>query len=240
MNSMEVDMMIGMVSILNEASKSYHTGHPIISDAQYDIRLNDLRQFEEETGFMLLNSPNCKLDLQSVVKFNMQINDSTISNNVDDIIAFAGQNEMLVYSDFNGMDMYITYVDGVLSNIYINNNVFNIKNISNIPYKINKDGVYVVYGKVASSDKLKFIVSDVAGGSHNSSKDNLEEVQDLGFDIVNHWLAPTLPETLQKSIDYVFNLENDLPCIGVVFKFNNVEYCNSVNNDRIIYKSLDK
>ena len=58
MNAIELDMMRGMVSILNEASNAYYnTGSPIMTDEQFDARLADLKQLEEETGFVLTNSP---------------------------------------------------------------------------------------------------------------------------------------------------------------------------------------
>ena len=57
-NQIELDIMRGMVSILNEASDRYYNGKPLImSDEQFDARLEDLRQLEEETGFILSNSP---------------------------------------------------------------------------------------------------------------------------------------------------------------------------------------
>ena len=50
MNAIEKDIMKGLVSILNEASdRYYNTGNPIMTDEQFDIRLNDLKQLEEET-----------------------------------------------------------------------------------------------------------------------------------------------------------------------------------------------
>lgn len=56
MNSIELDIMKGMVSILNEASDRYYNGKPLImSDSEFDSRLADLKQFEEETGFVLAN-----------------------------------------------------------------------------------------------------------------------------------------------------------------------------------------
>ena len=58
MNQIELDMMKGMVSILNEACDAYYnTGNPIMTDEQYDMRLEDLRQLEEETGVVFANSP---------------------------------------------------------------------------------------------------------------------------------------------------------------------------------------
>lgn len=60
MNEIEFDFMKGMVSILNEAAEAYKSGKPIITDEQYDMRLEDLKQLEEETGIVFANSPTIK------------------------------------------------------------------------------------------------------------------------------------------------------------------------------------
>ena len=58
MNKVDLDVMRSMVSILNLASERYYnSGNPIMSDKEFDMRLEDLRQFEKETGFILSNSP---------------------------------------------------------------------------------------------------------------------------------------------------------------------------------------
>lgn len=63
MNSIELDFMKGMVSILNEVSEVHSTtGNMIITNEQYNTRLKDLRQLEEETGVIFANSPTIKLD----------------------------------------------------------------------------------------------------------------------------------------------------------------------------------
>lgn len=46
------------VEELNKASEAYYnTGQPIMSDAEFDNKLEELRQWEEETGIVLSNSP---------------------------------------------------------------------------------------------------------------------------------------------------------------------------------------
>ena len=49
MNEIELRMMQGMLSILNHKDS--------LTNEQYESRLEDLRQFEQETNFVLLNSP---------------------------------------------------------------------------------------------------------------------------------------------------------------------------------------
>ena len=42
------------VNELNNASEAYYnTGQPIMSDAEFDNKLEELRQWEEETGIVL-------------------------------------------------------------------------------------------------------------------------------------------------------------------------------------------
>ena len=71
MNSIELEMMKGMVSILNDAANAYYnTGNPIMTDEQFDARLEDLRQLEEETGFVLANSPTHNVGAKVLTELN--------------------------------------------------------------------------------------------------------------------------------------------------------------------------
>ena len=55
---MTKNQIINRVEELNKASEAYYnTGQPIMSDAEFDNKLEELRQWEEETGIVLSNSP---------------------------------------------------------------------------------------------------------------------------------------------------------------------------------------
>ena len=74
MNPIELDIMKGLVSILNQANDAYYnTGHPIMTDEQFDARLEDLRQLEEETGFILANSPTQKVGANVLTELNLKL-----------------------------------------------------------------------------------------------------------------------------------------------------------------------
>lgn len=69
MHQIELDFMRGMVSILNEVSEVYYnTGESIITNEQYDVRLQDLKQLEEETGVVFANSPTIKDNQDTIFK----------------------------------------------------------------------------------------------------------------------------------------------------------------------------
>lgn len=229
MNPIEKDLMMGMVAILNESSN-------LLTEEQINIRLADLKQFEDETNFMFVNSPNCPIDLKSTVEATVDYKNNYIEcNNIEDIIEFSNDKEMLVYVNYSGVDMLITYTDGVISKIGIDNMLVDIKKIENIPYKINKEGTYIVQGKVVPTmDRIKFFVHNIVTNDNMTEKDSLDEAKDLWFDIAPKWLAGNLsPKNLQSNIDYVIEnyIEDDeTPSNGVVFKFND-----SRDNKAIMY-----
>ena len=55
---MTKNQIIDRVEELNKASEAYYnTGQPIMSDYEFDKKIEELRQWEEETGIVLANSP---------------------------------------------------------------------------------------------------------------------------------------------------------------------------------------
>lgn len=233
MNELERDMMLGMINILNIANKAYYNSDtPIMNDEQYNIRLKDLQELEEETGVMFVNSPNCKSDVQSIIKVE-QFNKDSLKECKDasEIIKYFNQNEMAIYLDINGSDIVATYVDGYLTDILVND--INIKeeiNSAKIPYKIKKDGVYTIKGKLSSGT---FYVSDILKGECGNLRDNLSEAKELNFDIAPLWFANGLSsKKIQETIDYVFDYiieEENLDCNGIIFKFNEKKLSNVLN-----------
>ena len=54
--------MVKRVKELNVASEAYYnSGHPIMSDKEFDWKLKELQRWENETGFVLSNSPTQKV-----------------------------------------------------------------------------------------------------------------------------------------------------------------------------------
>lgn len=166
MNQIELEMMRGMVSILNEASEAYYnTGHPIMSDAQFDARLEDLRQLEEETGFVFANSPTQRVGAKVLTELNEVTHSHPMLSlekvhSVEEIIKFANNKELVASIKLDGLTVSLTYEDGVLVGAetrgdgYVGSDITeHIKQFKNVPFKINKEGTYIVDGEAIIADE---------------------------------------------------------------------------------------
>ena len=296
MNPIELDMMKGMVSILNEASNAYYnTGHPIMTDEQFDARLADLKQLEEETGFVLANSPTQNVGAKVLTELNEVTHSSPMlslekCHTVDELIKFANNKELVASIKLDGLTCRLTYENGLLTraetrgNGYVGSDITeHVKQFKNVPLKINKKGTYIIDGEAIITDndfaeinkdgeyknsrnlasgtlavldtslvakrRLRLLGWDIIEGGGNNLKYNLEEASYLGFDVVPYWSATNLdPKKLEGTIVYIFDYakEEGLPCDGIVFKFNDIEYGKSLGatshhfRNGIAYKAKDE
>ncbi len=166
MNSIELDMMKGMVSILNEASNAYYnTGHPIMTDEQFDARLADLKQLEEETGFILSNSPTQNVGYKVLtelkeVEHSYPMLSLEKCHSVEELIKFANNKELVASIKLDGLTCRLTYDNGLLvraetrGNGYVGSDITeHVKQFKNIPLKINKEGTYIIDGEAIITDE---------------------------------------------------------------------------------------
>lgn len=299
MKPVELDIMKGLVSLLNEASdRYYNSGNPIMTDAQFDARLEDLRQLEEETGFVFANSPTQNVgakvltELQEVNHIYPMLSLEKC-HTVEELIKFANNKELVASIKLDGLTCRLTYENGLLvrgetrGNGYIGSDITeHVKQFKNVPLKINKTGTYIIDGEAIITDedfaeinksgeyknsrnlaagtlsvldtslvakrRLRFFAWDVIEGGSNSLNDNLDEARWFGIDVVPHWFNNTTnglnSKNLQDNIDYVFEYakEEGLPCDGIVFKYNDIEYGKSLGStshhfrNGIAYKAKDE
>lgn len=224
MNQIELDIMKGMVSILNEAES-------IMTEEQIAVRSNDLAILEAETGVVLLSSPNCAVDVLSIVNVLEVKNDKLKEyQDVKDIIELSKQKEMFAYVDADGLDMIVTYTNGHIESIQVESiNEAILESISalGIPYCRPEIANYSIKGKLVILDNPVFYATEIIAGGCNKLKDNLIIAKSIGFDVVPNWCFTTLnPKSFQNSIDYIFEYaeEDGVPCGGIVFKPNDIEY----------------
>lgn len=166
MNPIELDIMRGMVSILNQASEAYYnTGNPIMTDEQFDTRLEDLRQLEEETGFVLANSPTHNVGARVLTELNELTHSSPMlsldkCHSVEELIKFANNKELVASIKLDGLTCRLTYENGVLvraetrGNGYVGSDITeHVKQFINVPAKISKNGTYIVDGEAIITNK---------------------------------------------------------------------------------------
>ena len=296
MNAIELDIMKGLVSILNEASDHYYnSGNPIMTDAQFDARLAELKQLEEETGFVFANSPTQNVGYKVLTELKEVTHSHPMlslekCHTVEELIKFANNKELVASIKLDGLTVSLTYKDGILTsaetrgNGYVGSDITeHIKQFKNVPLKINKSDTYIIDGEAIITDedfaeinkdgeyknsrnlaagtlsvldtslvakrKLKFYAWDVITGDSNNLSNNLSEARILGFDAVPFWSSSTLDsKKLQATLDYIFDFakEEGLPCDGIVFKYDDIEYGKSLGatshhfRNGIAYKAKDE
>lgn len=289
--------MFSMISILNDASYAYYnTGNPIMSDKEFDMRLEDLKELEKETGVIFSNSPTQDivgwpiLDELPKAVHNHEMLSLNKCHSIQEIVEFSNNKELVASVKLDGMTASLLYENGIFvkgesrGNGHVGVDITeHIKQFMNIPLKINKKNRYIVDGECIISDddfakinqngeyknsrnliagtlnsldttvvsrrRAKFIVWDVIeGGSSDKLTDNLNDAESLGFSVVPFWYPVNLEsKKLQSTLDYVFEYASDevLPCDGVVFKFNDIEYGKSLGKTEhhfrngIAYKKED-
>lgn len=140
------------VRLLNEASDAYYnTGNPIMSDAEFDNKLEELRQWEEETGIVLSNSPTHNVgylvaDELKEVKHNHLMLSLDKTKSVDELIEFLGDKNGFLSVKCDGLTTSLHYINGELIGAETRGdgvagteclqNVLTMKNVpKEIPYK---------------------------------------------------------------------------------------------------------
>lgn len=145
---------------LNRASEAYYnTGQPIMSDYEFDKKIEELKQWEEETGIVLSNSPTHNvgatvLDNIKEVTHKTPMLSLEKCHSVEEIIKFANNRNLVASIKLDGLTVRLTYKDGNLvlaesrGNGIVGSDVTeHVKQFTNVPLHINKVGTYVIDGE---------------------------------------------------------------------------------------------
>ena len=184
-------IMLGMISILNQASEAYYnTGNPIMSDEMFDMRLEDLRQLEEETGFVFSNSPTQRVGAKVLTELNEVTHSSPMlsldkCHNVEDLLKFINNKETVASIKLDGLTCRLTYKDGRLilaetrGTGYVGSNITeHVKHFLNVPMKIHKEGIYTIDGEAVILD------DDFAKiNQNNEYKNSRERIQGKYYEL---------------------------------------------------------
>lgn len=157
---MDKNTIATRVKLLNEASEAYYnTGQPTMSDAEFDNKLEELRQWEEETGIVLSNSPTHNVGAIVLDNIKEVIHKTPMlslkkCHSVEEIVKFANNHNIVASIKLDGLTIRLTYKDGDLilaesrGNGTVGSDVTeHVKQFTNIPLHINKEGTYVIDGE---------------------------------------------------------------------------------------------
>lgn len=161
----KVDEIKELVSYLNKASEVYYSGGmPIIDDAEFDEKLEQLKKIESETGIVLSNSPTHRVgyDLTNISYPTKQkkeeLDHPMLSldkvHSPEDIISFLDGKEAYMSVKLDGNSVTARYENGELTGLHSrgNGNVGNdllihAKSFTNLPLKIPVSGTFIVDGE---------------------------------------------------------------------------------------------
>lgn len=157
---MNRNQIVDRVNKLNKASEAYYnTGQSIMSDAEFDNKLEELRQWEEKTGIVLANSPTQNvgatvLDNIKEVTHKTPMLSLEKCHSADEIIKFANNHNLVVSVKLDGLTVRLTYKDGDLvlaesrGNGVVGSDVTeHVKQFTNVPLHINMEGTYIIDGE---------------------------------------------------------------------------------------------
>ena len=157
---MDKNTIATRVEELNKASEAYYnTGQPIMSDAEFDNKLEELRQWEKETGIVLSNSPTHNVGaivLDSIDKVTHESPMLSLAkcHSAEEVKQFAKGHTLVGSVKLDGLTCRLIFKDGELvraesrGNGTIGNIITDhVKQFLNIPLHINKEGTYVIDGE---------------------------------------------------------------------------------------------
>lgn len=164
MNPIEKDIMLGMISILNEASEAYYSGVPIMSDEMFDARLEDLKHLENETGIVYGHSPTQRVGAKVLSNLPEVIHNHPMlslekCHTAQEVVNFSNEKELVASIKCDGMTVSLFYENGILvrgesrGNGYVGLDITeHVKRFTNVPLKIDKEGAYVIDGEAIIMD----------------------------------------------------------------------------------------
>ena len=156
----DFEKMRNLIDELNARTAEYDTGHPTISDAEWDKKYFVLQELEEKTGTVYPDSPTSSISY-SVVNSLEKVTHShpmlslAKTKSIEDIKTFGGINALIAMAKLDGLTCSLRYENGKLvmaetrGNGAIGENILhNALVIPSIPKEINFKDTLVVDGEV--------------------------------------------------------------------------------------------
>ena len=154
------DKIRNLVKYLNECTKAYDEGHPVIGDKEWDDKYFELQDLENKTGLILSNSPTQYIEYEVVNSLNKKEHNHKMlsldkTKSVDDVVAFLHNKSSLAMCKIDGLTCSLTYLNGDLVSAETRGNglvgediLHNAKTLPSIPKHIPVDGELVIDGEI--------------------------------------------------------------------------------------------
>ena len=140
--------IICLVNYLNECTKAYDLGHPLISDKEWDEKYFQLEEMEKKAGLILSNSPTQSISFEVVNELQKREHNHKMlslekTKSYDELVSFVGNRLFLIMCKMDGLTCSLTYKNGELVSAETRGNglvgediLHNIRTIPSVPKKI--------------------------------------------------------------------------------------------------------
>ena len=138
-----------LIKELNKASEAYYnTGHPIMSDYDFDKKIDMLKKWEEESGIVMADSPTHKIgyivsDELKEVTHNHPMLSLDKTKSASELADFVGNNECILSVKCDGLTTSLRYANGKLVSAETRGNglkgfdcLQNVLTMNNVPKEI--------------------------------------------------------------------------------------------------------
>lgn len=157
----KIDRIKELTELLNKASDTYYnTGNTIMEDREFDTLVEELRNLEQETGFVMATSPTHKVgyevksELQKVTH-NHPMLSLAKTKNWNEFIQYFGNKDVIGMLKMDGLTCSLRYINGELVSAETRGNgeigediLHNIKTVKTVPQKIPYKDELIVDGEI--------------------------------------------------------------------------------------------
>ena len=146
---MDKNEATALIKELNKASEAYYnTGHPIMSDYDFDKKIDMLKKWEEESGIVMADSPTHKIgyivsDELKEVTHNHPMLSLDKTKSASELADFVGNNECILSVKCDGLTTSLRYANGKLVSAETRGNglkgfecLQNVLTMNNVPKEI--------------------------------------------------------------------------------------------------------
>lgn len=159
-NYRKIEKIKALIKTLNEASEAYYNyGNSVMSDTEFDKKIDELKKLESETKFYSSNSPTQNVGatiLKNIpeVKHDIPMLSLDKCHSVEEVVEFSKGKNSVASIKLDGMSVRLIYKDGDLlkavsrGNGIVGNDITEaVKQFTNVPLHINKEGIYKINGE---------------------------------------------------------------------------------------------